>query len=100
MVPQIVWDFVEEGQAHFGVVEVGIGIGCFGEGDREGTAFQRGLMGRLLVLCCVDVGFNWLASLRTGGLETGQRIDGSVCSRLCSSLRICERSRTLSSQKK
>jgi hypothetical protein len=45
VVPQVVWDFVEEGQTHLGVVESGIGIGCFGEGDREGAPFQRGLMG-------------------------------------------------------
>lgn len=44
VVPQIVWDFVEKGQAHFGVVEGGIGIGCFGEGDRQGAALQRGLI--------------------------------------------------------
>jgi hypothetical protein len=39
VVPQVVWDFVEEGQAHFGVFEGGIGIGCFGERDREGAPF-------------------------------------------------------------
>jgi hypothetical protein len=45
VVPQVVWDSVEEGQAHFGVVESGVGIGCFGEGDCERAPFQRSLFG-------------------------------------------------------
>ena len=45
MVPQVVWDFVEEGQAHFGILEGDIVVGCSGEGNCEGTAFQRGLNG-------------------------------------------------------
>lgn len=44
VVPQVVWDFIEEGQAHFRVFEGGIGIGCFGERDCKRAAFQRGLM--------------------------------------------------------
>lgn len=48
MVPQVVWDLIEERQAHFGVVKGGIGIGCFREGDREGASFQRGLIGLIV----------------------------------------------------
>jgi hypothetical protein len=50
VVPQIIWDFVEKGQAHFRVVEGGIGIGCFGEGDCERAALQRSLMGLVVSL--------------------------------------------------
>jgi hypothetical protein len=45
MIAQAIWNFVEEGQAHFGVVEGGIGISCFGEGDCEGAALQGFLLG-------------------------------------------------------
>lgn len=47
----------------------------------------------------VSVAFNGLALLRFGGLESEQRGDGSGCSRLCSSLWLCERLRTLSLRK-
>ena len=43
VVSYVVWDFVEEGHAHFGVLEGDIVVGSSGEGNCEGAAFQRGL---------------------------------------------------------
>lgn len=61
MVPQVVWDLVEEGQAHFGVFEGDIVVGCSGEGNCEGTTFQRGLNGLV-----ASVTLRWYAVLMIG----------------------------------
>lgn len=45
MVPQIVWNLVQEGQTHLGVFDIGIRIGCFGERDCQSAALQWGLVG-------------------------------------------------------
>jgi hypothetical protein len=43
VVADVVGDFVEEGQAQVRVVEVGVWVGGFGEGDCEAAALERGL---------------------------------------------------------
>jgi hypothetical protein len=40
VVAQVVGDFVQEGEAQVGVVERGVGVGGFGEGDCEAAALE------------------------------------------------------------
>lgn len=50
VVAQVVGDFVEEGEAQVRVVEGGIGVGGFGEGDCEAAALEGLLGGEVLVV--------------------------------------------------